>query len=256
MNQTNLSNIPLNLEDNQTLFLNNELIGLIPNPLQISQNNLIGQLGFTDLIGGVIGGIGDLIGSIDWNSIADGAANLITSVDWNDVGSVVGNISPGAVVSVAGNVLDSVSDIVGFFIPEMEFINKISNVGQETANFINGQDINIEISGNDFANIGFGLLNLEANRANLFLNLVTIAAEGAAAALFDDASFEGDIFDLNTRLDARQSGGWRFLDGNDYVQGSFLSDVVNVNRGLDYLAGLGRGRFSPRRQRERSSRWW
>ena len=205
-------------------------------------NDFIEPLGLADLIGDAIGGIGNLIGSIDWNSIADGAANLITAVDWNEVGSfvtdVVGSISPGSVVSVAGDVADSVSDIVGFFIPETDFINLISTVGQETANVINGEDINIEISGNDFANVGLGLLNLQFNRANLFLNIVSLAAAGGAAALFDDGGSEGDLFDLNTRLDARQSGGWRFLDGDDYVRGSSLGDVVNVNRGMDYLVGL------------------
>lgn len=239
--ELNLSSDELELPTND-IEVNNLFGNGLPNSLQNFNDDPIVQLGFIDLIEGAIGGIGDLISSIDWNGITDGAANLITSVDWNNVASfvtnVVGNISPGAAVSVAGNVADAVSDIVGFFIPETNFINLIGNVGKETAGFINGEDINIEISGSDFANLGLALLNLEANRANLFLNIVTLAAQGGAALLFDDASVSGDIFDLNTRLDAPQSGGWRFLDGDDYVQGSLRDDVVNVNEGFDYLVGL------------------
>jgi serralysin len=235
----------LNLRNNP---LENDILNqALPNPLQNFQGDPIVTMGLTDLINNVVGGIGNLIGSIDWNSIADGAANLITSVDWNNVAGfvtdVADNISPGAVVSLGGTVVDAVSDVVGFFIPETDFINLISTVGKETANFIGSQDINIEISGNDLANIGLTLLNLEATRSNLFLNLVTLAAQGAAAGLFDDAGFDGDVLDLNTRLDARQSGGWRFLDGNDYVLGSVLGDVINVNEGIDYLVGLGGSDF-------------
>ncbi|KOR34122.1 hypothetical protein AM228_25910 [Planktothricoides sp. SR001] len=68
--------------------------------------------------------------------------------------------------------------------------------------------------------------------------MINLAASGAAAALFNDAGFAGDIVDLSTRLDARQSGGWRFLDGDDFVQGSLLGDIVNGNQGMDYLVGL------------------
>lgn len=219
----------------------------LPNSLQTFENDPIVTMGLTDLIDKVAGGIGNLIGSIDWNSIADGSANLITSVDWVNVADfvtdVAGNISPGAVVSLGGTVADAVSDVVGFFIPETDLINLISTVGKETANFIGSEDINIELSGNDLANIGLTLLNLEASRANLFLDIVTLADQGAAAGLFDDAGLAGDVLDLNTRLDARQSGGWRFLDGNDYVLGSILGDVINVNQGVDYLVGLGGSDF-------------
>lgn len=240
------SNDPLELSANQ-IAGNNFFNHPLPNSLQSFKNEPIIRMGLTDLINQVVGGIGNLIGSIDWNSITDGAANLITSVDWNNVAGFVSdiasNISPGAVVSIGGTVADAVSDAVGFFIPETDLINLISTVGKETANLISSQDINIEISGNDLANIGLGLLNLEATRSNLFLNLVTLAAQGAAAGLFDDAGLAGDVLDLNTRLDARQSGGWRFLDGDDFVLGSILGDVINVNQGLDYLVGLGGADF-------------
>jgi hypothetical protein len=200
------------------------------------------QLGFKDLIGRVVGGVGNLIGSINWNNIVDGAANLITSVDWNNVAgfvtNVVGSINPLSVVSVVGNVTDAVSDIVGFFLPQNELINLISTVGRETVNLINVKDIKLDVLGRDFANLGLSLLNLQFDRSNLYLNIINLATSGAAAALFDDAGFAGDIFDLSTRLDARKSGGWRFLDGDDYVKGSLLGDIVNGNQGLDYLVGL------------------
>lgn len=200
------------------------------------------QLSFRDLISKVVGGVGNLIGSINWNNIVDGVANLITSVDWNNVAgfvsNVVGRINPLSVVSVSGNVADTVSDIVGVFLPQSELINLISTVGRETVNLSNGRDINLQVLGRDFANLGLGLLNLQLNRANLYLDLINLAASGAAAALFDDAGLAGDIVDLSTRLNNRQAGGWRFLDGDDFVKGSLLGDIVNGNQGLDYLVGL------------------
>lgn len=200
------------------------------------------QLSFRDLIGRVVGGVGNLIGSINWNNIVDGAANLITSVDWNNVAgfvsNVVGRINPLSVVSVNGNVADTVSDIVVFFLPQNELINLISTVGRETVNLINGRDINLEVLGRDFASVGLGLLNLQLNRANLYLDLINLATSGAAAALFDDAGLAEDIVDLSTRLNNKQPGGWRFLDGDDFVKGSLLGDIVNGNQGMDYLVGL------------------
>ncbi len=244
------------MNSNQVDLMFNSLpLGIIESPIEMNQftgalsswplniqNEPMIQLGFRDLIGRVVGGAGNLIGSINWNNIVDGAANLITSVDWNNVAgfvtNVVGSINPLSVVSVVGNVTDAVSDIVGFFLPQNELINLISTVGRETVNLINGKDINLEVLGRDFANVGFGLLNLQFNRANLYLDIINLAASGAAAALFNDAGFAGDIVDLSTRLDARNSGGWRFLDGDDFVKGSLLGDIVNGNQGLDYLVGL------------------
>lgn len=206
------------------LMFNSLPLGIIESPIEMNQftgslsslpsniqNDPMIQLGFRDLIGRVVGGVGNLIGSINWNNIVDGAANLITSVDWNNVAgfvtNIVGTISPGSVVSVVGNVADSVSDIVGFFLPQNELINLVSTVGRETVNLINGKDINLDVLGRDFANVGLGLLNLQFNRNKLYFDLINLAASGAAAALFNDAGFAGDIVDLSTRLDARQSGG-------------------------------------------------